>query len=210
VSLSSRVLKANPSLQVSSVYSGSLVSPAAKKATIGTFDLISESVITTNTASVTFSFLPADYTHLELWVSGRTSRSSLADSIKVGVNQATGTGTSSTMSMSMYWQTNIGSTGQGASNASLQYGFEASRLGAANGTATTQGAIRMIIFNYSNPYVRKSAISYGGWVGDNTNGLGGTSYSVMNTLNPITSLYCLPVTSTNFVAGTRFSLYGVA
>jgi hypothetical protein len=68
MSLPSRLLGANPSIQVSSLLSGSLSTPSAKRAFIGSdFESISTVTVSSGTsASVTLSSIPQTYTHLQI------------------------------------------------------------------------------------------------------------------------------------------------
>lgn len=209
MSLTSRVLKSNPGVQVASVLSGSFSTPSSKGNAIGIFDLITESIITTNTASVTFSFLPGNYSHLEVWISGRTTRSVLGDAINIQLNETTANGCSGS---SMYAQSNLASPYTGESNnSSIDSFIQGGRLAGASAASGTQGSVRFVIMNYSNTNLRKTYIAYGGTTNAGaTDGLLIESWGLSNNLGVITSMKIYPATSTNFVNGSRISLYGVA
>jgi hypothetical protein len=65
MSLPSRLLGANPSIQVSTLLTGSLSTPSAKQAFLDEdYELISTSLVSSSTPSITFSSIPQTYKHL--------------------------------------------------------------------------------------------------------------------------------------------------
>lgn len=67
MSLPSRLLGANPSIQVSTLLSGSLTTPSAKSAFVpSSFQSISTVSITTNTSTFSFTDIPQTFTHLQI------------------------------------------------------------------------------------------------------------------------------------------------
>lgn len=72
MSLPSRLLGANPSIQVSTLLSGSLTTPSAKGAFSepGDFESIATSTLSSATASVTFNSIPQTYKHLQIRMIG--------------------------------------------------------------------------------------------------------------------------------------------
>lgn len=68
MSLPSRLLGANPSIQVSTLLSGSLTTPSAKQAFIepNSFESIATYTLSSSQTSITFSSIPQTYTHLQL------------------------------------------------------------------------------------------------------------------------------------------------
>lgn len=92
MSLPSRLLGANPSIQVSTLLSGTLTTPSAR----GTFELGSFESIASTTAgsggvsSVTFSSIPATYTHLQIRFLSRSDRASGGDYFSMRFNADAG------------------------------------------------------------------------------------------------------------------------
>lgn len=74
MSLPSRLLGANPSIQVSTLLSGTLTTPSAKGAFVDTsFESIATYAINSTTSTITFSSIPSTYKHLQLRVFGKTT-----------------------------------------------------------------------------------------------------------------------------------------
>ena len=76
MSLPSRLLGANPSIQVSALLSGSLSTPSAKGAfvpLIESYESISTVTVGSNVSSITFSSIPATYTHLQVRIMARNA-----------------------------------------------------------------------------------------------------------------------------------------
>lgn len=74
MSLPSRLLGANPSIQVSTLLSGSLTTPSAKGAFVTTdYVSLGTSFITTNTTTVSFTSIPTTYKMLEIRCVTRSS-----------------------------------------------------------------------------------------------------------------------------------------
>ena len=82
MSLPSRLLGANPSIQVSTLLSGSLTTPSAKGTFVsGSYDSIATETLASNTVSITFSGIPSTYKHLQIrgllresWAGGATGQ----------------------------------------------------------------------------------------------------------------------------------------
>jgi hypothetical protein len=77
MSLPSRLLGANPSIQVSTLLSGSLSTPSAKGAFFvpGNFVSIASQTLTGNQAFIEFSSIPSIYKHLSIRMIARTTGS---------------------------------------------------------------------------------------------------------------------------------------
>jgi hypothetical protein len=75
MSLPSRLLGANPSIQVSTLLSGSLSTPSAKQAFVepGNFVSIASETLTGNQAYIEFSSIPSTYKHLVLRMNVRNT-----------------------------------------------------------------------------------------------------------------------------------------
>ena len=88
MSLPSRLLGANPSIQVSALLSGSLSTPSAKGVfTVpNSFESIATSTLSTATASITFSSIPATYTHLQIRCIARTNGTGTSQNLNMTIN----------------------------------------------------------------------------------------------------------------------------
>ena len=71
-----KLLQAHPSIQVSTLLSGSLTTPSAKGAFVPAnepYESIATTTVSSPVATVTFSSIPATYTHLQLRVVSKTT-----------------------------------------------------------------------------------------------------------------------------------------
>ena len=163
MSLPSRLLGANPSIQVSTLLSGSLSTPSAKQVYIpGAFDSIATYEISTDTASVTFDNIPQTYTHLQIRGIARTTRTdSTSDNINFQFNDDTGanynfsqlygnTGTSNSSS----------AAATGGANVNQTYGSHSS-VG-TNATANYYGSFIIDILDYTDTTKNKQTRTLAG------------------------------------------------
>jgi hypothetical protein len=119
-----------------------------------------ESIATTTvgsggSASVTFSSIPATYSHLQIRIMGRTNRAAQMDSVKLTFNSDTGANYSE-----------HGLYGNGASIASYSSasatGSSTYRIAGATAASGIQGAIIIDILDYANTNKYKTLRSAGG------------------------------------------------
>lgn len=96
MSLPSRLLGANPSIQVATLLSGSLTTPSAKQAFVpvaGYVSIATATVTSGGAPSVTFSSIPSSFTHLELRWTAANDRSTVAqDDLAMQFNGDTNSG----------------------------------------------------------------------------------------------------------------------
>jgi len=76
MSLPSRLLGANPSIQVSALLSGSLSTPSAKQTFIPptSYESIATTTLSGSQATITFSSIPATFKHLQVRISAKNTR----------------------------------------------------------------------------------------------------------------------------------------
>jgi hypothetical protein len=163
----------------------------------GDFELISTTLITSNTPSVTFdvSTLASTYKHLQIRATARSNQSASAEFLNVRFNGATS-----------YWQ--HGLEGNGSSVTS--YGSSATSMAMAlmaNSAATASafgGGVVEILDPFSTTK-NKTVRGFGG-LGSTNIALRSGSWS---STSAVTSITCLPFSADNWVSGSRFSLYGI-
>jgi hypothetical protein len=164
------------------------------------FQLISTSLISTTTASVTFSAIPATFKHLQLRIVGRNTDGATFRSLTLRLNGDTG---SNYGYQSMRGQnTTISSAAPGSYQTSLLIGETPGAGSAANGF----GSLFVDLIDYANTTKIKTTKTMGGNAATNdVIAFNGT----WNSTAAITSILVSDaVTSTSFAAGSRISLYG--
>ncbi len=170
----------------------------------GSFDLLETQLITSTTASLTFSSLSSyasTYQHLQIRYSGRTDRSGIGTTadLRMRFNGDTGSnynahvlgGNGSVVESSYYSSSTIDYIGiwwiEGSTSPANSYG--AGVIDILDAFETTKNkTIRNIAGNSG-----RVAMTSGAWT---------------NT-QAISSIYLAPNTSGSFVSGSRFSLYGL-
>lgn len=167
------------------------------------FQLIETVTLGSNTSSVTFSslgFYSSEFKHLQLRISARTTRNASNDGIKVTVNSDTGT------THPIHFMVNSGTSisAQGYSNQLMQIGPQ-SIAGNTQSTGVFGSVIADILDAYSTNK-NKTFRAIGG--------IGGTFVTLSSTawINTasITSIKLENSNeASNFMTGSRFSLYGI-
>ena len=165
-----------------------------------TYTLISSNVLGSDTASVTFSAIPATYTDLVLRASVRASVSTQYE-IQLRPNSIT----------TNYSYTRILGTGAAISSSRSSFGTEFYGTGVvpSSSTANTFSSIEFYLPNYASSDF-KLASQFG--VSENNAASTDTWIAAHANLNrntaAITSLLVFPLTG-NFVSGSSFYLYGI-
>ena len=164
----------------------------------GTFDLLETTLITTNTASVTFSSLGSysAYKHLQIRMTVRGASGTFPE-FKLRFN-----GQSST-----YAYHHIRGFGS-AVNSSGTTGNDYLRIGSAPNTATTSAYYALVIdiLDFSNTNKNKVLRALGGYTADGYDDVRLQSGLWVST-NAITSIGLFA--DVNIASGSRFSLYGI-
>jgi hypothetical protein len=171
---------------------------------MATYTLISSNVLTTATASVTFSSIPATFTDLVLRISARTSKSATSDSIEITFNGDTASNYSTRIV-----------AGSGSAAFSDQYSNNTpSRAwyGASGNTATsnTFGSTEVYIPNYL--VSQNKQISIFGLNETNAAAANITAVaSLWRDTAAITSILLDPLEGgATFNSGSSFYLYGIS
>lgn len=170
------------------------------------FDLLATTLVTSNTASVTFNSLSSysGYTHLQIRMSFRTSDASPLDGIDLYFN---GVNTGTTYSTHRL----VGSGGSVFSSSQIS-GASMGTVAATpgnNATANVFGAAVIEILDFLSPNKNKTIKSLSGHTAIGSTTQIRLTSGFRNLTDALTSLTILPNSGTNLVAGSRFSLYGI-
>jgi len=199
MSLPSRLLGANPSIQVSTLLSGSLSTPSAKQVFVPPTPFQSiTSATPSGTDTVTFSSIPQTYKILQIRVSLVTSS---AVSLLLRYN-----GDSSSVYSCSSAEGNGTSTTGGQDHSASRIAIAFNNYGSSSSSTFPASAI-INLANYATAGTYKTAISYYG-VNQNTTGKSGIGQGVWFDTSAITSMTFF-LTGTNFLSGTSISLYGI-
>jgi hypothetical protein len=206
MSLPSRLLGANPSIQVSTLLSGSLSTPSAKDSFFdNSYFSIASTRLTSSQNSVVFSNIPQIYTHLQVRISGRSTGAFTYSGIYLNYNSDS----TNLYSFSALY-------GDGSTAAASARGLASDNttvcqnIAGNNSIALTSGAVIVDILDYTNTNKFKTTRSLGGF---SNNGLGSpksttnVNASYYGSTNAITSITC--TTDNDFNAYTQISLYGI-
>jgi hypothetical protein len=172
---------------------------------MATYTLISSNVLTTATASVTFSAIPATFTDLAVRWSARSAQANATTRININLNGVSGTS---------YSFTKLQATGTSASSANVS-GFDkwwGEYVSANNATSNTFGSGELYLPNYQST-VNKPASFFS--VAENNTTVNGDWYvsalaSLATITSAITSVALTLNTGDNFMTGSSFYLYGIS
>jgi len=209
MSLPSRLLGANPSIQVSALLSGSLSTPSAKGAFVPTGDFESIATYTAATAqsSIVFSSIPSTYQHLQIRAITRGSNAGISalGYIIVNDNNTAGdyifyhllTGDQSTV---------VNQYNDFTSQAGLGFALHTiSNTGTANYFSPT--VIDFIDYKNTNKFKNMRNIT--GFVGGSGNECQSRMTSgTFKSTNAITKFEFI-LSGCNFMAGSEIALYGI-
>jgi hypothetical protein len=212
MSLPSRLLGANPSIQVSTLLSGSLSTPSAKQSFIppGDFQSIASITATGSTNSITFSSIPQTFKHLHIRGLIRNSANVGGDAAWMRVNGDTSASGYSTWK----WQS-FNNSGISSAQSTTDYSRYSTNTADTNSRANYFSPIVMDFPNYSQSSYQKTAHVTGSSVGPTST----TSY-FSQTYAGVGIAQTAAITSitlgtwtvgrgTNFIQG-KFELFGVA
>jgi hypothetical protein len=177
--------------------------PPYEPPALSDYDLLETEILTGSQASVVFNDLNstygADYQQLQIRMSVRSTRSALADSVDITFN-----GASSTYS----WHALRGSGSSAESYGVLSNSYM--QAGLIPGNTNVSGNFGALVTDILDPFEstkNTSQKTFWGMYGSNENFLGvfsGAWYST-NVLTSVT----LDCSNASFIAGSRFSLYGL-
>jgi len=163
--------------------------------------LITETLISTNTATVTFSSIPSTYKHLQIRVVARTDRSAYdVEDVNLKINGASGT--SYTLHTLTGDGTSVTSFGNGDSDR-----IDLVPTSTAASPTSAFGANIVDILDYANTSKFKTVRILGG--------MNSTSYKFVRlssgsykSTSAVSTITVSGGAGGNFIAGTRISLYG--
>jgi len=205
MSLPSRLLGANPSIQVSTLLSGSLTTPSAKSAFTSTSyeSIASTTVGSGGSANVEFTSIPATYTHLQIRGIARGTRANTRDDVVMRINSDSGNNYAGHQIYSDGSSVSASTLG-GTPPVNYLYPFYAP---AANATSSVFGAGIIDILDYANTNKNKTLRSLNGI---DVNGSGEMLFrsGLWLSVSAITSI-TLTCASGNFAQYSQFALYGI-
>lgn len=168
----------------------------------GSYELIESNILTSSASSVTFSSIPQDYKHLQIRATTRTDQASTAVGSELLLNSDTGA------NYAMHFLYGNGSSVLSGSGTSQTYAYWAVTNG-NNETANVYTAIVTDILDYSSSNKNTTIRTLNGTAGSSVTRIYERSALWMNT-NAVTSITLRGSGGTpNFMAGSRFSLYGI-
>lgn len=184
------------------------IDPSVLPTSISSRETLFDTKLTGSTAAVIATGIPGTFAQLMLVCYLRTDRSAVLDGV-VGMFNGDNTGAN-------YSSLNMDANGAGfatgdtatASTAGFYGGFASA---AATAVAASFGSFTLLIPNYANTAGAKVATFWGGVVDATTSDsnivLGNVRWNNSAAINSIT---LSPYVGTNFVAGSRVTLYGMA
>ena len=182
---------------------GILAVAGAGAGAAGSFDLLETTLISTNTASVTFSNLNnySAYKHLQLRVTSRTNVAANVESVNVFFNNDTAANYAEHLIFGD--GSSVTSVGGGSTDSPTLYVSTAN-----NFTSSNVFAVAVIdILDFSNSSKNTTSRSFTGYEGsvDRVQ----LCSTLWNNTAAVTSIKFQPELGGSFVSGSRFSLYGV-
>jgi hypothetical protein len=168
----------------------------------GSFELISTSLLSTTTASVTFSSLPATYKHLQFRIAGRFTAAAFQNTVTLRFN-----GDSATNYATHFLRGNGSSVSSGNSTTVAQ--ITAGYLPSASETANLYGGMVIDILDFNSTAKNKTIRSFSGRTFGTSAWLELTSGLWASTAAVTSILVSDVIGSGSFAAGTRISLYGI-
>jgi hypothetical protein len=170
--------------------------------TQGAFDSIATTTLSTATASITFSSIPATYTHLQVRMIQRDNQGSVADGARLQLNSDTGA------NYAYHILRGDGSSAQaynGASQTNILITFD---LAGASAGSNVFGTAVIDILDYANTNKYKTVRSLSG---RDNNGDGGVALGsgLWRSTSAITSLTIFPQNGTLLSQYSQYALYGI-
>jgi len=197
-----KLLQAHPSIQVSTLLSGSLSTPSAKGAFVSTsYDSISTVTVSSSVSSITFSSIPATYKHLQIRAFCKaTTNDSNVGSIFGRFNSDTGS------NYARHFLNGTGTTVAQNGFTSQTSMFFGTGVNANQTSVFTTNVIDILDYANTNKYKTIRSLS-----GVDVNGAGGfVQYMTGLWLNTaaVTSITILPAAD-DFAQYSSFALYGI-
>lgn len=205
MSLVSRLLGANPSIQVSTLLSGSLSTPSAKQAkSLNSYESIAFATATGGSGTqMEFTNIPQIYTNLRIVLQSATYDGNLR-ALLVGYNSDT---SASYSSHSFYH--NAGTTQSTNSTSNQWNSFFAGGTDGLGGQTDNWGLLVIDIFDYADTSKCTSSMALGGYVGTGTTGTQGYGCAIFTKTDAVTSIQLLPNYSSGWRVNSKAGLYGI-
>jgi hypothetical protein len=173
-------------------------------AAVGDYQSIQTYTLSSSSATITFSSIPATYTHLQLRVLARSDYASAAsEAMRMQINGQTATS----------YYTNHLIYGDGASaltdnDVNSVAGLNINRLPAATTASSIFGVLVIDILDYANTNKNKTLRTLGGW---DANGAGRINFNsgLFTSTAAISSIDIKLSTGSNYIAYSSFALYGI-
>lgn len=167
----------------------------------GAYDALATVTLSANTASVTFSGIPAGYKHLQLRMIARSSGSA-GSFVTVKVNGDTTAGNYSRHLI-------VGDGSNANAYANVGTATNLGKISSALDASGIFGSFVLDILDYASVVKYKTFRSIGGFDGNGTGEVDFNSILWMNSASPISSITFTEVNGFNYTANTQFALYGV-
>jgi hypothetical protein len=183
---------------------GILASAGGVPPILSDYELISTTILSSSTPSVTFSSLgdyASTYKHLQIRAVARSSRADTADQHSIRLNGDTGSNYAW-----HYMESRTGTSTVGSDGAGSQTDIFGSWLPAASATSNAFGAFVLDILDPYSTSKNKTIRMLNGAQTFNIISLGS---GFRNNTESLTSVTIGSRLSSNYVAGSRFSLYGI-
>lgn len=173
-------------------------------ASVDAFQLISTTVLGTAQASVVLSSIPSTYSALQLRIVARSAQAAAYDNLVIRVNADTGTNYS-------HKNINFSTTTALSTNSNSVDGVRLVGIHADSSPATNFGAMIVDIMGNNTTNRKTSLRAFGGAFifSSDFNGAGSVTAGLWNNTAVVTSLTVSTNSTSNLMAGTRISLYGV-
>ena len=167
-----------------------------------TYTLISSNVLSSGTASVTFSSIPQTYADLVLQISARSARGSTVDDVYMRIN---GNGA---VSYSNTYMNGTGTAVQSSRNNISQYMAVVLSADGDTALANTFGTSEIYIPSYT--VAQKHPVSaFGAQENNTTAAFVSATAGLARVPSAITQIDLTPGSGLNWLAGSSFYLYGI-
>ena len=167
-----------------------------------TYQLISSNVLSTATASVTFSAIPATYTDLVILGTARSSVSGVSDVVQTEFNSNTSAIYSNTLVYANNATAGSIRSSNDAAARSVYY------ISGDTATSNTFGTFEIYIPSYTVSQ-NKPYSGFGVGENDSANERIGASAMLFRSTTAISSIKLTLLTGPNFMSGSSFYLYGI-
>ena len=173
-----------------------------QETTLGTYESIATTTVGSGGATVYFSNIPQNYTHLQIRIVGRGLNASSASNLYTGWYKSTDSG----LTFHSHRLGGDGSTPYSGSHTGLNYVFNGTMFPANTAAANTFGVAIIDLLDYTSTSKHKTVRVFGGY---DLNGSGQIllSSGTIQTLGSVDAGYV--DTEGTFAPGTTVSLYGI-